>query len=65
MSKAVLRTFEACRTIRPIYTGGSAALDSSGRLLATCLDEDALVVDLETGDQLVSLEGVSNYIRFG
>lgn len=60
MSKATLKTtFEASRTIRPIYTGGSTALDASGRLLATTLGEDALVVDLETGDQLASLEGVS------
>ncbi|PWY93658.1 small nucleolar ribonucleo protein complex subunit [Aspergillus sclerotioniger CBS 115572] len=58
MSKAVVKTtFEASRTLRPIYTGGSTALDASGRLLATCIGEDALVVDLETGDQLASLEG--------
>lgn len=60
MSKAVVKTtFEASRTLRPIYTGGSTALDASGRLLATCIGEDALVVDLETGDQVASLEGVS------
>ncbi|KAI9042498.1 U3 snoRNA-associated protein UTP13 [Aspergillus affinis] len=58
MSKAVVKTtFEASRTLRPIYTGGSTALDASGRLLVTCVGEDALVVDLETGDQLASLEG--------
>jgi len=59
MSKVHIKTtFEASRTIRPIYTGGSTALDASGRLLATCVGEEALIVDLETGDQLVSLEGV-------
>ncbi|KAF4288309.1 hypothetical protein KXX33_000102 [Aspergillus fumigatus] len=58
MSKAVVKTtFEASRTLRPIYTGGSTALDASGRLLVTCVGEDALIVDLETGDQLASLEG--------
>ncbi|KAE8394588.1 WD40 repeat-like protein [Aspergillus alliaceus] len=58
MSKAVVKTtFEASRTLRPIYTGGSTALDASGRLLAACVGEDALIVDLETGDQLASLEG--------
>ncbi|PKY02146.1 small nucleolar ribonucleo protein complex subunit [Aspergillus campestris IBT 28561] len=58
MSKAVVKTtFEASRTLRPIYTGGSTALDASGRILVTCVGEDALVVDLETGDQLASLEG--------
>lgn len=60
MSKAVVKTtFEASRTLRPIYTGGSTALDASGRLLVACVNEDALVVDLETGDQLAALEGVS------
>lgn len=60
MSKAIIKTtFEASRTLRPIYTGGSTALDASGRLLAACVGEDALIVDLETGDQLASFEGVS------
>ena len=59
MSKPTLKTtFEASRTIRPLYTGGATALDASGRLLVTCLGEDALVVDFERGDQLASLEGV-------
>jgi U3 small nucleolar RNA-associated protein 13 len=59
MSKiSVKTTFEASRTIRPIYTGGSTSLDARGRLLATSVGEDALIVDLETGDQLASLEGV-------
>ncbi|KAJ5666077.1 uncharacterized protein N7477_008525 [Penicillium maclennaniae] len=58
MSKAIVKTtFEASRTIRPIYTGGSTALDASGRILLACVGEDALIVDLETGDQLASLEG--------
>ncbi|KAL4964724.1 U3 snoRNA-associated protein UTP13 [Aspergillus stella-maris] len=58
MSKAVVKTtFEASRTLRPIYTGGSTALDASGRILVACVNEDALVVDLETGDQLATLEG--------
>lgn len=60
MSKAIVKTtFEASRTLRPIYTGGPTALDASGRILLTCVGEDALIVDLETGDQLASLEGVS------
>jgi hypothetical protein len=64
MSKAIVKTtFEASRTLRPIYTGGSTALDASGRILLTCVGEDALIVDLETGDQLASLEGVS-FISF-
>ncbi|CAL5873794.1 uncharacterized protein PFLUO_LOCUS8077 [Penicillium psychrofluorescens] len=58
MSKATVKpTFEASRTLRPIYTGGSTALDATGRILLTCVGEDALIVDLDTGDQLASLEG--------
>ncbi|KAJ5483391.1 hypothetical protein N7530_002637 [Penicillium desertorum] len=58
MSKAIVKTtFEASRTLRPIYTGGSTALDASGRILLSCVGEDALIVDLETGNQLTSLEG--------
>ncbi|KAJ5673806.1 hypothetical protein N7462_009245 [Penicillium macrosclerotiorum] len=58
MSKAIVKTtFEATRTLRPIYTGGSTSLDASGRILLSCVGEDALIVDLETGDQLASLEG--------
>ncbi len=51
-------TFEAQRVIQPIYTGGSVALDKTGRILATCLGEDALLTDLNTGKQLARIEGV-------
>lgn len=51
-------TFEPERTIQPIYTGGSVALDHSGRLLASCLGEEALITDLNTGKELARIEGV-------
>ena len=51
-------TFEVQRVIEPIYTGGSVALDTTGRILATCLGEDALITDLNTGKQLARIEGV-------
>lgn len=51
-------TFEPDHTIQPIYTGGSVALDQSGRILATTLGEDALLTDLNTGRQLANIEGV-------
>ncbi|KAL5349941.1 U3 small nucleolar RNA-associated protein 13 [Pseudogymnoascus australis] len=50
-------TFEAEQVIQPIYTGGSVALDHTGRLLATTLGEDALITDLNTGKQLARIEG--------
>lgn len=45
--------------MRPIYTGGSIAVDSSGRILAACMEEGVLISDLKTGDQLAFIEGVT------
>ncbi len=59
LSKAtVTTTFEPERTIQPFYSGGNVALDQQGRLLATCLGEDALITDLSTGSLLARIEGV-------
>ena len=52
-------TFEPSRVIQPIYTGGSVALSEDGKLLATCLGEEALLTDLDTGAHLSRIEGVS------
>ncbi|KAB2572264.1 U3 small nucleolar RNA-associated protein 13 [Lasiodiplodia theobromae] len=54
---AVKTTFEVSRTIQPIYVGGSVALSRNGRILATCLGEDALLTDLATGTELGRIEG--------
>ena len=51
-------TFEPERTIQPIYTGGDVALDSTGRVLATCLGEEVLLTDLSTGEVLAKIDGV-------
>lgn len=51
-------TYEADRVIQPIYTGGGVALDKGGRILATTLDEEALLTDLSTGELLARLDGV-------
>ena len=53
-------TFEPERTIQPIYTGGDVVLDKEGRILATCLGEDALLTDLCTGESLARIEGVGD-----
>ncbi|KAH9844457.1 Utp13 specific WD40 associated domain [Teratosphaeria destructans] len=50
-------TFEPARVIQPIYTGGAVALSQDGRILATCLDEEALLTDLNTGKHLARIEG--------
>jgi U3 small nucleolar RNA-associated protein 13 len=54
---AIRTTFEAAKTIEPIYTGGDVSLDESGRLLATCVEEDVLVVDIKTGVPVARIEG--------
>lgn len=65
MSKInVKTTFDVSKTIQPIHTGGSVSLDHSGRLLATCVGEDAVVVDLESGERLATVDGVSYWNLF-
>ncbi|KAL9584552.1 MAG: hypothetical protein Q9212_002043 [Teloschistes hypoglaucus] len=50
-------TFEPERVIQPIYTGGDVFLDREGRILASCLGEEAVLTDLHTGQALARLEG--------
>jgi len=58
--KAELKTtYEPGRVIQPIYTGGSVALSEDGRVLATCLGEEALLTDLNSGAHLARIDGVS------
>src|SRR5690606_38030935 len=59
--KSVIKTaFDAVKTIQPIYTGGKVALDASGRILVTTLNEEVLITDFETGDELARIEGVGH-----
>lgn len=51
-------TFAVQKVIQPFYTGGKVALDGDSRFLVTTLDEDVLIVDYETGDELIRIEGV-------
>ncbi|KAF2480704.1 small nucleolar ribonucleoprotein-like protein complex subunit [Neohortaea acidophila] len=50
-------TFEPRRILQPIYTGGTVALSEDGRILATCLGEEALLSDLDTGRHLARIGG--------
>ncbi|KAL1894766.1 U3 small nucleolar RNA-associated protein 13 [Sporothrix stenoceras] len=50
-------TFEVDQVIRPIYTGGSVALDNGSRILASTLGEDAVLTDLSTGKLFARIEG--------
>lgn len=50
-------TFEAAKTIQPIYTGGEISGNLDGSLIATCVDEDVLVVDTTSTAVLCRIEG--------
>lgn len=56
--KKLTTTYEPEQVIQPIYTGGDVALDRDGRILATCLGEEALLTDISTGELLARVEGV-------
>lgn len=56
---ALRTTFEARRVIEPIYTGGDISLSQDGKLLASCLGEDVLITNPQTGQRLERIEGVS------
>jgi hypothetical protein len=51
-------TFAPAKVIQPLYTRGSVALSQDGRILASCLDDDVLLTDLRTGEELARIEGV-------
>lgn len=53
---SIKTTFEPSKTIEPIYTGGDVSLDKTGRLLATCVEEDALVVNIQSGERVFRIE---------
>ncbi|KAF7554234.1 hypothetical protein G7Z17_g3080 [Cylindrodendrum hubeiense] len=50
-------TFDVGHVIRPIFTGGSVALDNGARILATVLGEDAVLTDPSNGRHLAQIEG--------
>ncbi|EXJ96061.1 hypothetical protein A1O1_01187 [Capronia coronata CBS 617.96] len=50
-------TFEAAKTIEPIYTGGDVSHTSDGALLATCVEDSVLVVEVKTSRVLCRIEG--------
>ena len=51
-------TFDVNHVIRPIFTGGSVAIDNDCQLLATTLGEDAVLTNPANGKHLAQIEGV-------
>ncbi|KAF7562088.1 hypothetical protein G7046_g2043 [Stylonectria norvegica] len=57
-NKQPLKTsFDVEHVIRPLFTGGSVALDTGARILATVLGEDAVLTDPANGKHLAQVEG--------
>lgn len=56
----VATTFEVDKVIQPIYTGGDVDIDHKGQFLVTCLGEDVLLTDVNSGHTLARVEGVSD-----
>ncbi|KAI1254288.1 hypothetical protein MGN70_004685 [Eutypa lata] len=50
-------TFDAAEVLRPIFTGGSVALENGAKVLATTLGEDAILTDLKSGKFITKIEG--------
>ncbi|MCJ1435955.1 U3 small nucleolar RNA-associated protein 13 [Xylographa pallens] len=53
----IITTFAVSKIIQPIYTGGDAGLSRNGQVLVTCLGEEALLTNLDTGQLLARVEG--------
>ena len=51
-------TFDVAHVIRPIFTGGSIAIDTGAQILATTLGEDAVLTNPTNGKHLAQIEGV-------
>lgn len=51
-------SFKEYKSYQPIHTGGKATLSGDGTWLVSTLNEQALVTDIETGEQLQELKGV-------
>ncbi|KAG8407269.1 U3 small nucleolar RNA-associated protein [Metarhizium acridum] len=50
-------TFDVEHVIRPIFTGGSIAIDNGAQILATTLGEDVVLTDPANGKHLAQIEG--------
>ena len=51
-------SFKKGRVIAPLYTGGPVSVSHDGRMLATCVGEEAILTDLEEGRQIARFAGV-------
>lgn len=54
---SMLKTAFSSRSVEPFYTGGKVSLANDGNTLATTFNEDVIITDLSTGEQLHKIEG--------
>lgn len=51
-------SFKKGRVIAPLYTGGPVSASHDGRMLVTCVGEEAILTDIEQGIQIARFTGV-------
>ncbi|KAK6511349.1 U3 small nucleolar RNA-associated protein 13 [Arthrobotrys musiformis] len=63
MAPPLLKTaFKQTKVLQSFYTGGKCALSGDGRILVSTLDEDVILTDMETGQELARIEGDTEMI---
>ncbi|KAF3186131.1 U3 small nucleolar RNA-associated protein 13 [Orbilia oligospora] len=63
MAPPLLKTaFKQVKVLQSFYTGGKCALSGDGRILVSTLDEDVILTDMETGQELARVEGDTEMI---
>ncbi|KAK6529118.1 U3 small nucleolar RNA-associated protein 13 [Orbilia ellipsospora] len=63
MAPPLLKTsFKPIKVLQSFYTGGKCALSGDGRILVSTLDEDVILTNMETGQELARIEGDTELI---
>jgi U3 small nucleolar RNA-associated protein 13 len=57
----IVRSFKKARTIAPLYTGGPVSITQNGHWLVTCVGEQALLTDLQSGAEICRFAGVRTH----
>ena len=58
MCGGVCVRFKKARTIAPLYTAGAVAVTSDGKRLVSCVAEEMLLTDVESGEEICRFVGV-------
>lgn len=53
-------SFKNVRSLGPLYTSGPTAFTPDGSRIITCVGEDVLLTDVETGSEICRFLGVSS-----